>query len=93
MPTYIYSKKDFIQFIEEQVDENELIVFTDSFTGLSSTKKKGLQVNNQFASQAFKDDGVGHIMRGDTFSLGIQVTKKTSLSAEGIKTFEQIAKS
>ena len=89
MPTYTYSKKDFINFIEKQVKDDEIIVLTNEKTGnLSTSKKKGLQVNHAYAPEVFSEEGVGHIAFGETTSLGILIANEKRISEAGKKAME-----
>lgn len=84
MPTYIYNKKDFIEFIQKQVKSDEVIVFTDGMTGnCSISKKAGIKVTHQYSHEAFKDEGIGHIAFRETLALGVLIAKKKRLSKVG----------
>ena len=94
MPTYIYSKKDFIEFIETQVKDNEVIVFTNEMSGnLSVSKKKGLQITHQYSEKTFKDSGVGHIAFGNTQAIGVLIAKQDEISEDGKKAMTNIQNS
>ena len=81
MPTYIYSKKDFISYLEEQLSEKDVVVFTNELQGnLSISKKTGLKLSHVYSQDTFKDVGVGHIAFGESHPLGIIITKQERLS-------------
>lgn len=94
MPTYVYSKEDFIDFIEKQVKSDEVIVFTNEMHGnLSVSKKKGIVLPHQYSDKAFKEEGIGHIAFGETQALGVLIAKKERLSEDAKKAAEKIKKS
>jgi hypothetical protein len=62
MPSYVYSKEDFIKWIDKEVSDKEVIVFTNELTGnLSISNKSGIKITHQYSEEVFKDKGVGHI--------------------------------
>jgi hypothetical protein len=92
--TYIYSKKDFIEFIQTQVKDDEVIVFSNSVTGnLSISKKVGIKITHQYAHTAFKDVGIGHIAFGETQPIGVLIVKEKRISEDGKKAMANILKS
>lgn len=94
MPTYIYNKKDFIEFIETQVKEGEVIAFTNEMNGtLSFSKKKGTIIPFQFAPDSFQDQGVGHIHFNESTPLGILIVKESRLTEQSKKAMLNIQNS
>jgi hypothetical protein len=85
MPTFIYSKEDFIKYIEKQVKDNQVIVFTNELTGKATySKKTGIKLTHQYSEQAFKDEGLGHIAFGKSHPLGLIVADKSRLTTTAI---------
>ena len=81
MPTYIYSKQDFISWLDRNVKENQVIVFTNHMTGsLSISKRSGLKITHVYSEDVFQDGGVGHIAFGKSHPIGVIVTDKELLS-------------
>jgi hypothetical protein len=81
MPTYIYSKKDFITYLEKQLTDKDVVVLTTELSGnLSMSKKNGLKLSHVYAPNCFKDEGLGHIAFGKSHPLGIIITGKERLS-------------
>lgn len=81
MPTYIYSKKDFINYLEKQLTDKDVVVLTNELSGnLSISKKNGLKLSHVYAPNSFKDEGVGHIAFGKSHPLGMIITDKERLS-------------
>lgn len=81
MPTFIYTKKEFIAYLENQISKDEVIVLSNELTGnLSISKKGGIKVSHAYSSETFIDKGVGHIAFGKSCPLGIIVSKKERLS-------------
>lgn len=81
MPTHIYSKEDFIKFLQKEVKDNQRIVFTNELTGnMSISKKSGLKLTHQYAHDVFDDVEVGHIAFGETHAIGLLVTEEYRLS-------------
>lgn len=81
MPTYIYNKKDFLEFIDKQVGDDEVIVFTNELIGnISMSKKSGIKLTHQYANDTFLDEGIGHIAFGKSHPLGMIIAKQERLS-------------
>ena len=81
MPTYIYSKKDLINYLEKQLSDKDVIVMTNELSGsLSTSKKNGLKLTHVYAPDTFKDYGVGHIVFGKSHPLAMIITNKERLS-------------
>jgi len=81
MPTYIYSKKDFINYLEKQLSATDVVVLTNELTGNASiSKKSGLKLSHVYSHETFKDSGIGHIAFGKSRPLGMIVTNKEMLS-------------
>lgn len=81
MPTYIYNKKDLIDFINKEVSDNQVVVLTNELTGnLSLSKKNGIKVTHQYAHDTFKDIGIGHLAFNKSHALGIIIADKERLS-------------
>lgn len=94
MPTYVYQKKDFIEFIEQQVKDDEVIVFTNELTGnMSTSKKGGIKITHQYSEKAFKDEGIGHIAFGETQPIGMLIAKEKRISEDGKQAMLNIQKS
>jgi hypothetical protein len=81
MPTYIYSKEDFIKWIDKTVSDNQVIVFTNDLTGnLSVSEKSGLKITHQYSKAVFTDAGVGHIAFNKSSPFGLIISDKARLS-------------
>jgi hypothetical protein len=93
MPTFVYSKEDFIKWIDKEVSQNQVIVFTNELTGnLSHSTKTGIKITHQYAETVFKDEGIGHIAFGKTHPLGLLIANKDRLSDIGAKVVEEANK-
>lgn len=89
MPTFIYSKKDFIKYLEEQIKEDQAIVFTNELCGsITGSEKNGIKISHPYAPKVFKDIGVGHIAFGKTIPLGLLICNKDRLNESSLSLIE-----
>lgn len=90
MPTFVYSKEDFIKWIDKEVSQNQVIVFTNEITGnLTHSVKAGIKITHQYSEQVFKDEGISHIAFGKTHPLGLLIANEDKLSDIGAKVIEE----
>ena len=81
MPTFVYSKEDFIKWIDKEVSDKQVIVFTNEVTGnLTHSVKSGIKITHQYSEKVFKDEGIGHIAFGKTHPLALLIANKERLS-------------
>lgn len=82
MATVTFSKKRFIQFLEQQLDEDDIILMTKDLEGsISVAKKRNVKkITFGFAADAFKQEGVGHIFYGKTPMVAFSICKNTDVS-------------
>jgi len=89
MPTFIYNKEDFIKWIDKEVSDKQVIVFTNELTGdLTHSEKTGIKITHQYSEQAFKDKGIGHIAFKKSHPLGLIIADKDRLSETGLNALE-----
>lgn len=90
MPTYIYSKEDFIKWIDKEVSDKEVFVFSNELTGnLSISNKSGIKITHQYSEKVFKDKGVGHIAFHKSHPFGLIIADKERLSEKAIKALNE----
>lgn len=83
MATTTFSKARFIQFLEKQLDENDIVLMTQDLEGnLSVTPKRNVKkVMFGFAADAFKrKEDIGHIVFGETPVAAFCICKKKDVS-------------
>ncbi len=80
----MYTKKDFQDFLEKEMSDDQCLVFTNELTGTLSISKKGMRVTHLYASSCFERQDIGHIHYGNTSALGLMIIEKSLLS-EGAK--------
>lgn len=86
MPTYVYSKEKFIEWLQKEVTEDQAIVFSNELTGnLTISARSGLKLHHVFAHDVFKDEGVGHIAFGKSLPLCLIIANKERLSESSLK--------
>ncbi len=87
MSTITFSKKRFIQFLEQQLDNDDIILMTQDLEGsLSVAKKRNVKkITFGFAADAFKQEGVGHIAFGKTPMVAFSICKETDVSDQTIQ--------
>ena len=88
----IMSKKKFIDWLDKQLNEEEVILITQDLTGeLSYSKKRNeKKVSFGFAADAFKDkDTVGDFLYNDTPLFSVAVCKKTHVSEETLELYNK----
>jgi hypothetical protein len=90
MPTYVYTKDAFIKYLQDNISENECLVFSNELTGnLSISQRSGLKISHVFAAETFKDRGVGHIYNGDSNPLCMIIADKKRLSLAAANVLNQ----
>lgn len=85
MPTTIMNKRKFINWLEKQLTDEQIILMTQDITGTVSVNKKKNEkkVTFGFAADAFKRKGdIGHIAFGQTPMVAFSVCEKTDVSEE-----------
>ncbi len=81
MPTYILSKKKFMEEMNKLIEDEQVVVLSNEMTGnLTISKKNGLKMSQVFAHDVFKDQGIGHIFFGRTRGYGFFVSQNEELS-------------
>ena len=87
MATKVMDKKFFLTWLEKQIDDNEIILFSQDLTGEASVSKKRNEkkVSFAFAADAFKNkDTIGDIVFGKIPIFSIAVCKEEQLSEDTI---------
>lgn len=88
MTTVIMDKKKFIDWLQKQVGETDIIVMSQSMVGTASVNKKKNEkrVTFSFAADSFmaKDD-IGHIAFGLTPTFSVVVCERKYASLESIE--------
>lgn len=89
MPTHIYTKKRFMEFLEGLTDE-DVILLTDEKFGASYHKKVNAQkVSFAYAADVFvRKDTVGHFFKLPTWSF--VVCQRKDISEGGLKIYDSI---
>lgn len=88
MPTHIYDKKRFLEFIEKGISDDEVIIFTNEINQIEYKKKIGVkQANMLFSCDAFKlKDTVGDLAKNPT--VGFCILKRKDVSESALKFLE-----
>ncbi len=84
----IGTKKKFLELIENQIDDDDVVVLSTDLCGtISASKKQNSQkVGFVFAADIFaQPDDIGHIAFGETSAIGLLICKEKQLSADVIK--------
>jgi len=89
MPTYIYNKKRFIEFINT-LQEDDVILLSAELAAAEYKKKINAQtVTIAFAANVFeRKDTVGHFAKNPTFCFSVM--KRDNLSEGGQKIYDEL---
>lgn len=92
MATQIQNKKGFLTWLENELDDNDVILITTDIEDVSLKKKRNSkQVKFDFAADAFKSkDDVGHIAFRKTPVVAFSVASKEDVSEETASMFDSI---
>ena len=88
MATTLMTKRKFIDWLEKQLTDEQIIVMSQELTGSVSVNKRKNEkkVTFGFAADAFKQkDDIGHIAFGQTPMVAFSVCEKTDVSDETLK--------
>ncbi len=87
MATKILTKQEFVKFINENVEDDEFVLFSADMVGsLKVVKKRNIkEVTFGYAADAFKEsDGIGHFAFGRTPVVSFSVCNKSQLSQSSL---------
>jgi hypothetical protein len=90
--TLVASKKRFLEYLDKQIKDDEVIVLTNHLSGqVSASKKRNTKsVTFDFAGDAFsRPEDIGHIAFGKTPVLAVCICKREDIAD---KAFEQLEK-
>ncbi|MFI0427756.1 MAG: hypothetical protein ACH34V_12465 [Flavobacterium sp.] len=88
MATTIMNKRKFIDWLEKQLTDKQIILMTQDMTGSVSVnqKRNEKKVTFAFAADAYKrKDDIGHIAFGQTPMVAFSVCEKEHVSTETLK--------
>jgi len=92
MATVVLNKRKFIEWLEKQLTDDQVILMTQDIAGqLKYVKKRNeTQIPFAFAADCWKhQNGVGHIAYGKTPVVAFGVSEKNEVSEETLKMFNQ----
>lgn len=88
MPTYIFNKKQFINWMSEGLEDGDVIVFSDEATQMTASKK-GMKFNFNVSSDAMNEPGdIGKFHFGDARAFAILKMKEANLNEKGLQIIE-----
>ena len=82
MSTLALSKANFLKSLSEQLNEDDIILFTQDLEGNLSVSKnnKTKKMTFAYSADAFTDKGIGHIAFGKTPVFSFCLCKKTDVT-------------
>lgn len=70
--TLIGNKRSMIEFIEKNIEDDDIVILTDAHTSWEAKKKSGVRITSEFAKGTFKSElGVKDLMSGKNITLWI----------------------
>lgn len=90
MPTLLFSKKGFIEWVNRQVSEKDVVIVGTDKLSSSIYKKDCIKVEHIYARDCIQDEGIGHIAFNATPSIGILIMDKKRLSAKGKEVWKEV---
>jgi len=89
--TKLYSKKGFLELLKNNIKEDDVIVMSAQIEDIKVVPKRNCKtVTFGFAANAFKKEGVKHLMNGETYPAAFCIAKKETLSDEVLEIVKQI---
>ena len=86
MPTYVFSKKQFVKWLQDGLDDKDVILFSDAMAGNLQVKKLCKSVTFEYAKDVFaKPDGVGDIAFGEVRPFSFMRTQRNSVSQKALE--------
>jgi oligoribonuclease NrnB/cAMP/cGMP phosphodiesterase (DHH superfamily) len=91
MGTIILSKKAFLRQVSDLIEENEIIIMSDTTCEIKMMPKtKETRLNFCFASKAFKKDGVGDLAFRKIPSFSFAICKESDCSEIALKNLQNV---
>ncbi len=89
MPTHIYTKQRFMEFLEGLQDDDVILLTGEIFEASYAKKKNAQKVSFAYAADVFeRKDTVGHFFKLPTWSF--VVCKRENISEGGLKIYDAI---
>lgn len=86
--TLIGHKQSMIDFLMRQIDDDDIVILTDSHTQWEAKKRSGLHVTSQYAKGTFaQEGGIKDLMSGK--NIAIWIGKKQHVSEDTLSLYNK----